>query len=35
MPDAVWIKRVLPNAEVAFRRNKRDVQARLCATEAG
>jgi len=35
MPDAVWIKRVLPNAEVAFRSNNRDVQARLCAKGAG
>jgi DNA-binding transcriptional LysR family regulator len=35
MPDAVWIKRVLPNAEVAFRSNSRDVQARLCAEGAG
>jgi DNA-binding transcriptional LysR family regulator len=35
MPDAVWIKRVLPNAEVAFRSNNRDVQARLCANGAG
>jgi hypothetical protein len=31
MPDTVWMKRVLPNAEVAFRSNNRDVQARLCA----
>ena len=35
MPDAVWMKRVLPNAEVAFRSNNRDVQARLCAKGAG
>ena len=31
MPDDVWMKRVLPNAEEAFRSNNRDVQARLCA----
>jgi len=35
MPDAVWMKRVLPNAEVAFRSNNRDVHARLCARGAG
>ena len=35
MPDAVWMKRVLPNAEVAFRSNNREVQARLCAKGAG
>jgi DNA-binding transcriptional LysR family regulator len=35
MPDAVWIKGALPNAEVAFRSNNRDVQAQLCAKGAG
>lgn len=35
MPDAVWFKRVLPSAEVAFRSNNRDVQAQLCAKGAG
>lgn len=35
MPDAVWLKRVLPNAAVACRSNNREVQARLCAGGAG
>src|SRR5262249_47582051 len=35
MPDAIWIKRALPNAHVAFRSNNRDVQAQLCARGAG
>ena len=35
MPDALWLKRVLPNATVAFRSNNREVQARLCAKGAG
>ncbi|HTZ78764.1 MAG TPA: LysR family transcriptional regulator [Stellaceae bacterium] len=35
MPDALWLKRILPKAEVAFRSNNRDVQARLCAAGAG
>ena len=35
MPDAVWIKRMLPNAAVACRSNSREVQARLCAGGAG
>ncbi len=35
MPDAVWLKRVLPNAYVAARSNNRDVQAMLCANGAG
>jgi DNA-binding transcriptional LysR family regulator len=35
MPDALWLKRVLPNATVAFRSNSREVQARLCARGAG
>lgn len=34
MPDALWVKRVLPNAEVAFRSNNREVQAQLCARGA-
>jgi len=34
MPDAVWLKRVLPNAAVAFRSNNREVQATLCARGA-
>ncbi|MFB6450662.1 LysR family transcriptional regulator [Bradyrhizobium tunisiense] len=35
MPDAVWLKRALPNAEVASRSNNRQVQAELCASGAG
>ena len=35
MPDAVWIKRVLPNAVVTCRSNNREVQAQLCAGGAG
>jgi len=34
-PDAAWLKRVLPNATVAFRSNNRDVQARFCADGGG
>ncbi|MFZ2158280.1 MAG: LysR family transcriptional regulator [Bradyrhizobium sp.] len=35
MADAVWLKRILPNAHVASRSNNRDVQARLCAAGVG
>ena len=35
MPDAVWLKRVLPNAHVAARSNNRDVQASLCSRGVG
>jgi DNA-binding transcriptional LysR family regulator len=35
MADAVWLKRVLPNARVVARSNNRDVQGRLCAEGAG
>ncbi len=35
MLDARWLKRVLPNATVAFRSNNREVQAQLCARGAG
>ena len=35
MPDAVWLKRLLPNAAVTCRSNNREVQARLCAGGAG
>ncbi len=35
MPDAVWLKRLLPNATVAHRSNNRQVQAQLCAHGAG
>jgi DNA-binding transcriptional LysR family regulator len=35
MPDAVWLRRVLPHAEVGFRSNNREAQAQLCAQGAG
>jgi DNA-binding transcriptional LysR family regulator len=35
MADAVWLKRILPNAHVVSRSNNRDVQARLCAEGTG
>lgn len=35
MPDAVWLKRMLPHAEVAARSNNRQAQAELCASGAG
>lgn len=35
MPDAVWLKRTLPNATVVARSNNRDVQGRLCAEGLG
>lgn len=35
MPDAVWLRRVLPRAQVAARSNNRDVQGRLCARGVG
>ena len=35
MPDAVWLRKVLPNAHVVFRSNNRDVQARMCIAGAG
>lgn len=35
MPDAIWLKRVLPRAEIAFRSNNREAQARLCQLGAG
>ncbi len=35
MPDAVWLREILPNAYVASRSNNRDVQARMCAQGAG
>ncbi len=35
MPDAVWLKKMLPNAQVISRSNNRDVQARICAEGAG
>ena len=35
MADAVWLKRMLPQARVIARSNNRDVQARLCAEGIG
>lgn len=35
MPDAIWLKRMLPNAEIASRSNNRQVQAELCAGGGG
>ncbi|QOZ44447.1 LysR family transcriptional regulator [Bradyrhizobium sp. CCBAU 53340] len=35
MPDAVWLKRTLPKAEIAARSNNRQVQAELCAGGSG
>jgi DNA-binding transcriptional LysR family regulator len=35
MADAVWLKRCLPNATVAYRSNNREVQAQLCSLGAG
>ncbi|QIG91690.1 MULTISPECIES: LysR family transcriptional regulator [unclassified Bradyrhizobium] len=35
MPDAVWLKKMLPHAHVISRSNNRDVQARMCAEGAG
>jgi DNA-binding transcriptional LysR family regulator len=35
MPDARWIKQLLPGAHPAYRSNNRSVQARLCAQGAG
>lgn len=35
MPDALWLKKMLPNAQIVSRSNNRDVQARMCALGAG
>jgi DNA-binding transcriptional LysR family regulator len=35
MPDTVWLRRVLPDAQISFRSNNREVQAQLCARGAG
>lgn len=35
MPDAIWLKRTLPRAEIALRSNNRQVQAELCASGGG
>jgi DNA-binding transcriptional LysR family regulator len=35
MPDVVWLKGILPKAEIVMRSNNRDVQAALCVNGAG
>jgi DNA-binding transcriptional LysR family regulator len=35
LPDAVWLKRILPNGHVVSRSNNRDVQGQMCAHGAG
>ncbi len=35
MPDAVWIRRLLPRAQIVARSNNRDVQAQLCVCGTG
>ncbi len=35
MPDAVWLKQLLPKAEIASRSNNRQAQAELCASGGG
>jgi DNA-binding transcriptional LysR family regulator len=35
LPDGAWLRKMLPNAEVTFRSNNREVQARLCAEGGG
>jgi DNA-binding transcriptional LysR family regulator len=35
MPDVQWIRRMLPNAQLAARSNNREVQAKLCALGVG
>ncbi len=35
MPDAAWLKRLLPKATIAHRSNNREVQAKLCSSGAG
>jgi DNA-binding transcriptional LysR family regulator len=35
MPDAVWLRKMLPHAHVVSRSNSREVQARMCASGAG
>jgi DNA-binding transcriptional LysR family regulator len=35
MPDVVWLKRILPKAQVVSRSSNRDVHARLCADGVG
>jgi len=35
LPDAVWLRRLLPRAHIAYRSNNRDVQAQACRAGAG
>ncbi|HVJ41639.1 MAG TPA: LysR family transcriptional regulator [Dongiaceae bacterium] len=35
LPDAVWLRRLLPQARIAYRSNNRDVQAQACRAGAG
>ncbi|WP_262028058.1 LysR family transcriptional regulator [Microvirga sp. Mcv34] len=35
LPDAVWLKRMLPNAHIVSRSNNRDVQGQMCVHGAG
>ena len=35
LPDATWLRRTFPKAEIGARSNNRDVQARLCVQGAG
>lgn len=35
LPDAVWLRRLLPQARIAYRSNNRDVQAQACRDGAG
>ncbi len=35
MPDAVWLKRILPRAHIISRSNNRDVQGQMCALGVG
>jgi len=35
LPDVTWIRRMLPNARVAYASNNRGVQARMCAEGGG
>jgi DNA-binding transcriptional LysR family regulator len=35
LPDVAWVKRMLPNARIAFSSNNRGAQARMCAEGGG
>lgn len=35
LPDVAWVKRMLPNARIAFASNNRGAQARMCAEGGG